>query len=366
MKALRIKLHQTSANYRKEETIDNKMTYPLPPISTVTGALHSICGYTEYHKMLVSIQGNYQSMQNKIYTHHCFLNSTMDDRGLLVKMKNENLLSTAYDKVAEAKKSQGNSFLKGITIQVYDQDLLEEYRNLKELGNKIALWKKSEEYTDKIAVYKSKKEEFKKQKKSLDKKSKEYVDLVEREKQLKQEEKDWKNKIKEYEETQYKKPIAKFRSLTKSVKNYEILNDITLILHIQAEENVLQDICDNIYDLKSLGRSEDFVDVEECKIVELDKPDEKIVSSYSAYVNYRDVKSVNDVENIVVMTDDTIQGTKYYMGTEYKKEKGKRIFLQDKKVPVVYVSDHSVDEDSENVWIDDTGQERYIVNFLQK
>ena len=72
MKALRIKLHQTSANYRKEETIDNKMTYPLPPISTVTGALHSICGYTEYHKMLVSIQGNYQSMQNKIYTHHCF------------------------------------------------------------------------------------------------------------------------------------------------------------------------------------------------------------------------------------------------------------------------------------------------------
>lgn len=367
MKALRIKLHQTSANYRKEETIDNKMTYPLPPISTVTGALHSICGYTEYHKMLVSIQGNYQSMQNKIYTHHCFLNSTMDDRGLLVKMKNENLLSTAYDKVAEAKKSQGNSFLKGITIQVYDQDLLEEYRNLKELGNKIALWKKSEEYTDKIAVYKSKKEEFKKQKKNLDKKSKEYVDLVEREKQLKQEEKDWKNKIKEYEETQYKKPIAKFRSLTKSVKNYEILNDITLILHIQAEENVLQDICDNIYDLKSLGRSEDFVDVEECKIVELDKPDGKIVSSYSAYVNYRDVKPMKgERKNITNFKSIGIQGTKYYMGTEYRKENGKRIFLQDKKIPVIYVSKHRIGKNSKNVWIDHADNEKYIVNFLQK
>ena len=34
MKALRIKLHQASANYRKEETAENKMTYPLPPIST--------------------------------------------------------------------------------------------------------------------------------------------------------------------------------------------------------------------------------------------------------------------------------------------------------------------------------------------
>ena len=49
MKALRIKLHQASANYRKEETAENKMTYPLPPISTITGALHSICGYREYH-----------------------------------------------------------------------------------------------------------------------------------------------------------------------------------------------------------------------------------------------------------------------------------------------------------------------------
>ena len=33
MKALRIKLHQASANYRKEETAENKMTYPLPPIA---------------------------------------------------------------------------------------------------------------------------------------------------------------------------------------------------------------------------------------------------------------------------------------------------------------------------------------------
>lgn len=35
MKALRIVLHQDSANYKKEETLDNKMTYPLPPISTI-------------------------------------------------------------------------------------------------------------------------------------------------------------------------------------------------------------------------------------------------------------------------------------------------------------------------------------------
>lgn len=293
----------------------------------------------------------------------------MDDRGLLVKMKNENLLSTAYDKVAEAKKSQGNSFLKGITIQVYNQGLLDEYRNLKEMGNKIALWKKSEEYTDKVAMYKTKKQQLTKQKKTLDKKSIEYTDLVEKEKELKQEEKDWKNKIKEYEETHYKKPIAKFRSLTKSVKTYEILNNITLILHIQAKESVLQDIMENIYDLKSLGRSEDFVDVEEIKLVDLVEPEEKIISSYSAYVNYQDTKPIlnnRKAGNIFFFKSRGKQGTKYYFGTEYKIEKGKRIFLQDKKVPVVYVSNHRVDKKSKNVWIDNAGDEQYIVNFLQK
>ena len=81
-------------------------------------------------------------------------------------------------------------------------------------------------------------------------------------------------------------------------------------------------------------------------MVDLVEPEEEIISSYSAYVNYRDTKPINNVGdgNIIVLTSEGIQGTKYYMGTEYKKEKGKRIFLQDKKVPVVYVSNHSVDE----------------------
>ena len=364
MKALRIKLHQTSANYRKEETIDNKMTYPLPPISTVTGALHSICGYTEYHKMLVSIQRNYQSMQNKIYTHHCFLNSTMKDRGLLVKMKNENLLSTAFDKVAEAKSSRNSDFLEGTSIQVYDQGLLEEYRNLRKLGDKIALWKKSAEYKEKSTMYKKKKEELKKQKNIFDKKSKEYEEIVKEEKDLKQEEKEWKSSIEKYEEIHYKKPIAKFRSLTKSVKKYEILNDITLILHIQAEEDVLKDIQDNIYNLKSLGRSEDFVDVEDIQFVNLEQDEESYRSCYSAYLNYGDV--MNERINTGWYEDRDISGTKYYLGKKYDVSTGKRIFTE--KVKVIYTSDFTIDETSENVWVDKEAETEdgqvYIVNFL--
>ena len=73
-----------------------------------------------------------------------------------------------------------------------------------------------------------------------------------------------------------------------------------------------------------------------------------------------------EMEILIVLTSEGIQGTKYYMGNWIQKRKGKRIFLQDKKVPVVYVSNHSIDEESKNVWIDNAGDEQYIVNFLQK
>lgn len=37
--------------------------------------------------MDISIQGKFESMHKEPYTDYCFLNSTMDDRGILVKMK---------------------------------------------------------------------------------------------------------------------------------------------------------------------------------------------------------------------------------------------------------------------------------------
>ena len=60
MKVLRIKLRQNQASYTREETVNNRMTYPLPQYSTIIGALHSACGYTSYHEMKVSVQGKYR------------------------------------------------------------------------------------------------------------------------------------------------------------------------------------------------------------------------------------------------------------------------------------------------------------------
>lgn len=360
MKALRIVITQSSANYRREETIDNKMTYPLPPISTVIGALHNACGYKEYKEMDISIQGKFESMSKEPYTDYCFLNSIMDDRGILVKMKNGNLLSSAFDKVASAKKSQGNSFRKGITIQVYNEELLKEYRDLRDLKDKIDEYKKTE-FKEKIEFIKKEKKKLSEEKKKLDKKSVEFIELAKKEKDIKTNEKEFKEKLKDYEAENFTIPISKFRSLTTSLKYYEILNNIKLILHVRADEKILNDIKDNIYNLKSIGRSEDFVNVEEIKIIELKESDDcDIVSNYSAYLNYEDVKD----EKVWFGNSDNgkqVTGTKYYLNKNYEKKDGKRVF---EKKKVLYASQYNIEETSDNIFIDNEDGKEYIVNFI--
>lgn len=360
MEALRIVIKQSSANYKKEETIDNKMTYPLPPMSTVIGAIHSACNYKEYHPMDVSIQGKFESMHKEPYTDYCFLNSTMDDRGILIKMRNESLLSNAFDKVARAKKSQGNSFRKGITIQVYNEELIQEYRDLKDLNDKIKLFKdtKIKKVQD---IIKKRKKTLADKKKNLDKKSEEFKLLSQREKEIKQYEKVIKDRLKEYEIENYIKPVSKYRSLTTSLKFYEILNNIELVIHIKSDEETLEDILNNIYSIKSIGRSEDFVEVIDAKIVNLEESEGcDIVSEYSAYLNYKDIVGEKIYAN-KVKEGQTISGTKYYLNKNYEIKDDKRIFNKKK---VLYVSQYFIEETSENIFIDRDSDKDYIVNFI--
>lgn len=360
MKALRIVITQSSANYKKEETIDNKMTYPLPPIATIIGAIHNACDYKDYHPMDISVQGKFESMHKEPYTDYCFLNSVMDDRGILVKMRNESLLSNAFDKVASAKKSQGNSFRKGITIQVYNEELLKEYRDLKDLNDKIAHYKKNE-FKEKLDSIKAEKTKLAEDKKKLDKKSKEFKDIVKKEKEVKTKEKEFKQKVKEFELEKYTKPISKFRSLTTSLKYYEILNNIELVIHVRSDEKTLNEIGENIYNLKSIGRSEDFVNIIEAKIVTLKENDDcEIRSNYSAYLNYDDVKN-EKVWFEKVKAGQEVSGTKYYINKNYIIEDGRRFF---EKKKVIYASQYFIEETSENIFIDNEDNKEYIVNFI--
>ena len=72
MKAIRIEAYQNMPCYRKASSFRLRETYPLPPYSTVIGMVHSACGFTKYHEMRISVQGEYCSTVNDTYTHYEF------------------------------------------------------------------------------------------------------------------------------------------------------------------------------------------------------------------------------------------------------------------------------------------------------
>ena len=81
-------------------------------------------------------------------------------------------------------------------------------------------------------------------------------------------------------------------------------------------------------------------------------------------MNYEDV--MNERINTGWYEIRDISGTKYYLGKKYDVSTGKRIFTE--KVKVIYTSDFTIDETSENVWVDKEAETEdgqvYIVNFL--
>jgi CRISPR-associated protein Cas5t len=72
MKAIRLIIEQELVNYKIPTSFQLKETYPLPPYSTVIGMIHSMCGFTSYHSMAISIQGKYHSKTNDLYTRYEF------------------------------------------------------------------------------------------------------------------------------------------------------------------------------------------------------------------------------------------------------------------------------------------------------
>ncbi|MCD8157624.1 MAG: CRISPR-associated protein Cas5 [Clostridiales bacterium] len=368
MKCLRIVLKQTSANYWKPECFENKMTYPLPPVSTVIGAFHNACGYSEYHPMDISIQGNFEGMRREPYTDHCFLNSTMDDRGILVRLNNSTLLSAGFTKVAVSKK-QGSSFTKKKDIDIVNHELFEEYLGLKKVSAEIKTFKDTRFKKLKETINKRKKELAEK-KKGLNKNSKEYKAVEKKEKYYKDCEKEFKKRLKVYEDENYNIPVSQYASLTTSIKYYEILDNINLVIHIKSNEDTLNDIYENINNLTAIGRSEDFVDVVSCDFTELTqdlkKPAiRKLRCKQAAYVNVEDVSE--DAFNTHIKPRGTSEGgakgTVYYMPKNYVIEDDKRAFAKKK---VMYLSDFRVSSLVGNIWADckNEDEQSYIVNFI--
>lgn len=364
MKALRIKLRQNQASYTREETVNNRMTYPLPQYSTVIGALHNACGYTSYHDMKLSIQGKYRNMQRELYVNHALLNNLEDDRSVLIYLKNADTLNTGFLKVAEALKSQGNSFKSRKTVQVYDEEKLEEYINIRNISNELKTERKKS-VDDIEKAWKEEKKLMKDRLSALEAKSGEALKLK---KMLEDKEAEVKNLKNEYKKELYEKveePLSHFKTLTKGIQTQEVLYDVELLIHISAQEWVLQDIFKNRNNFVSLGRSEDFIELLEMKEVELSSEidkEYKLEDGYGIYINMERVDVDETGAGNYFLTDSgskkPAKGTMYYVAKDYRIEGKKRVF---NRIPCLYSSYIGIDKDSQGVLCDLEGG--YIVDL---
>lgn len=80
MKGIKLTIHQDMVNYRRPTSFQLRETYPLPPLSTVIGMVHNLCGYQHYEPMDISIQGNYFSKTNDLFTRYEFKNGMKFDK----------------------------------------------------------------------------------------------------------------------------------------------------------------------------------------------------------------------------------------------------------------------------------------------
>lgn len=345
MKAIRINLYQSIANYRKEETSLNKMTYPLPPFSTIIGAIHNACKWDTYHYLKIGLLGNYGSIENRAYKNNSFLDSTMDDRGVLVKCPNPNSLTSTATIVATSDK-RGSSFKKNQGITIKNKKLYEEYIQLDKFLEEL-----KSETQEKIIPITKRLNEIKDKKSLLDKTSSEFKTLFEEEVSLKEQKKTI-EKEKKNKENDILQKKSLYKTLNPSLKYYELLTEVHLIVYIVTEnEQDMKDIMDNVYNIIAIGRAEDSVNVSKIDVVNLKESDDKEYSSlkeYNQYIDYNYLKEEYILRNFQSKhKNDT--GTIYYIPKDYCIVDNKRIFNKKK---VVLCSDFMIDNHIPDVYID--------------
>ena len=366
MQVIRIRLKQNKAHYGKPECVENRMTYPLPPYATIIGALHNACGYNSYHPMNISVQGSFQSMQKEVHNQQILLNHREDDRGILIYLQNPNMLSAGHIVVGKALKQQGNSFKDNKTIRIVDKNYMEKYWGLLKL--KENLDEENKVLREKKKMFEQERKKLKEYLKNLDKISDEYSKINEEIKNKKKVINDEEAAFKIKKEISCERPLLHFQTLIISPKYVEILYGVELVLHIQADGDVLSDIERSIDSFTCLGRSEDFVDILECTRVNLlDNIDREYKNQeFAGYIERSLLGEDKDSQNPDVYLSAKkekyknidVRGTTYYIPKNYTITEAGRQFEYKK---VTYISEYYVDGCSQNVFVDQDG---YIVNLL--
>lgn len=350
MKVLKIDLIQKNANYHVPQSLDNRMTYPLPQLSTVIGAIHNACDWKTYHPMNIGIIGNYDSKQIELKKINYLLDMLKIDRAQVIKTEN-NMFNNFYLQICcKSIGGFGANFLNG------DKTL---YKNKNEWDNYLNLKNDLSSIQSQLNIIKNNLKELKKEKKQYKKTDKEFVILKNKELEVIEEQKELKNK-----QLIIKELINNYKSLQSGVCHYEILNEINLILYISANDDDLKYIEKHLYNFTSIGRSEDFINIISSEIIDLKENITEIYKNQHGYNSYIDVDLIKNGEIAFENTsqNENINTTIYRIDKEYCIKNGKRVFNKKK---VAYVADYEIEESCDNVFIDDTEKNRvFIVNLL--
>ena len=135
-------------------------------------------------------------------------------------------------------------------------------------------------------------------------------------------------------------------SVTLMPMNVHQLLNVNIILHIKAEDAILEKIYNNVVngiESFTLGRNEDLVRVDEIKMVEF-KEASSVYVKKSAYIpNY--------------LTDEFVHGINYRLNSKYVIKNDLR---QWEKINVKYI-DGNANEQVENVYVDEDGDAIYFM-----
>lgn len=238
---------------------------------------------------------------------------------------------------------------------------MEEYISLRQSEREFRRYKNE--------VLKPQEEEWKKKKKALKAQIKNLkgeqskLEIRDLQEQLEAEEQKIKERLASYDherEVSYTIPYSHFRVLTKGPQTQEVLYGVELVIHVQSDEQTMRDILNHQYDLTSIGRSEDFIELQEMKLVELKEQVDHEVSLPDGYAILVRVDQFEN-ENYYFFGNEkkaNAQGTVYYVAKNYTVENGKRTF---DRIPCLYSSHIRIDQDSSGVLWDEEGN--YIVSL---
>lgn len=332
-KVIKIKLFQNEANYGIAEEVTMKNTLPLPAVSTVLGAIHKAAGWKEYHKIRVGIKGEYGSISKKMYMTTTFLNYVCPDRGMFVKMVSPNALSNAYEIVAKPLYSDDSkrNFRIKKGYKILREDLLDDYLQLKsdiqETSEKIK--KLNKEKSDKIKEIEDK--EFRRA--------------------IKQE---YSKKIEETKE--YKKSLEielqKYKSVEKIPQYLNLLTDVQLTLYLIPEREGDYDVIMNhVYDIKAIGRSEDFVDIQSAEILNYSNAIKGEIKEHT-YIPRR-------ISDNFICNGNELRGTIMSIREQWHIENKKRIF---NTIPCLCASNIELVNENDKTYVDENNEMFVIIN----